>query len=57
MSINAFIKKKVAKIVAFPVSNKEKRRLLRKKLELKWGCADTSVLDVYFDSVMHKYNG
>lgn len=57
MSIGAFVKKKAAKIATFPVLNKEKRRLLRKKLELKWGCADTSVLDVYFDSVIRKYNG
>lgn len=57
MSIGAFIKKKTAKIVTFPVLNKEKRRSLRKKLELKWGCADTGVLNVYFDSVMRKYNG
>lgn len=57
MSIGAFIKKKAAKIVTFPVLNKEKRRSLRKKLELKWGCADTGVLNVYFDSVMRKYNG
>ncbi len=57
MSIGVFIKKKTAKIVTFPVLNKEKRRLLRKKLELKWGCADTGVLNVYFDSVMRKCNG
>lgn len=57
MSLMRTLKKETAKAVFMFVSDKEKRKVMRKTLELKWGCADLSYYEVYFDGVFHKYNG
>lgn len=57
MPLMRAIKKKMAKALFMFVSDKEKRKAKRKALELKWNCADASYYRIYFDSVVHKYDG
>ncbi len=51
------LKREIIKAFLCWIPNKEKRRFLRKKWELKWGCLDVEPYVVYFDSVWHKHKG
>lgn len=51
------LKREIIKACLCWIPNKEKRRFLRKKYELKWGCLDLEQYAGYFDSVWHKHQG
>ncbi|MBO4519632.1 MAG: hypothetical protein J5787_00325 [Alphaproteobacteria bacterium] len=51
------LKKEIIKAGLCWIPNKEKRRFLRKKWELKWHCLDIEPYAGYFDSVWHKHRG
>lgn len=51
------LKREIIKAFLCWIPNKEKRRFLRKKYELKWGCLDIEPYAGYFDSVWHKHQG
>lgn len=51
------LKRRLIKFLLCWIPFKKKRRSLRKKLELMWGCQDLETYQGYFNSVWHKHKG
>lgn len=57
MAFLLLLKKKIIKLATCLIPGKDKRRLIRKRLEYRWGCLQTAAYNIYFDSVWHKRAG